>query len=310
MTSDGNTVVNPTSSSRTLYRPFINHGTMTFRGGFGMSGAGRIDNAPGGLIDFQYDSRALSSRLINNAGTVTRSANDGTTLLQNTDVNNSGAIDIQQGTLQITSAVVTQTAGETVLQENTTLDMSTSDPFALQGGYFRGTGMYMGDIDNSGGVVAPGLSIGELPIDGNYDQPGGTLAIEIGPSGPDRLSITGDAALAGELVVTNTDGFAPALTDEFVILEAANVTGQFDTVRAPIYEVVYTPTNVTLTVREVSPDLNRDGLVNLLDVQLFQQCFSGANVNDSPNCMAGINADLDQDGDVDLEDFRSLQSAM
>ncbi len=310
MTCDGNTTINVTSSARTLSRPFINNGTMTFIGGFSLGGNGRIDNSSTGVIDFQYDFRTLSSRTLNNDGMVMRTANDGTSLLQNTDVNNTGIIDVQQGTLEITTAVVTQTAGETIINAGTTLDMSTSDPFALQGGVFKGTGNYLGDIDNSGGVVAPGLSVGELPIDGDYDQPGGTLDIEINGGGNDQLTVTGTATLGGELVITNIDGFEPMLTDEFVILEAANVTGQFDTLTVPpLYEVIYNATNVTLAIRAVTPDLNGDGVVNLLDFQLFQQCFNGPNNNVSPNCDIGINADLDQDGDVDLDDFQLLTNA-
>jgi hypothetical protein len=283
---------------------------MTLRGGFGMSGTGRIDNGPSGLIDFQYDFRTLSSRVINNAGTITRSSNDGTTVLQNTDVNNSGIIDVQQGTLEITTAVVTQTAGETIIRENATVDMSTSDPFALHGGSLQGTGSYVGDIDNSGGLVAPGLSVGELRIEGDYHQPGGTLEIEINGTGNDKLTITGDASLGGELVVPQSYGFVPGLADEFVILEASNVTGTFDVVTAPLYDVIYNATNVTLAVRAVSPDLNRDGVVNLLDFWLLQQCFGGPDNSVSPDCDIDVNADLDQDGDVDLDDLHILANAM
>ncbi len=310
ITSDGVTTINPTSSSRSLSRPFINNGTMVFRGGFGFSGSGRIDNNETGLIDFRYDGRATSSRSINNSGTLIRTTNDGVTLLQNTDLNNEGVIDIQQGTLEVTTALVTQMAGGTIINAGTMLDLSTSDPFALQGGLFKGDGQYLGDLENSGGAVAPGTSIGQLMIDGDYDQPGGALDIEIDDTGSDMLTISGSATLGGTLVVTHLNAFAPKMTDEFVILEAADVSGEFtDLSIPPVYEVHYNPTNVTLTIAAVSPDLNGDGVVNLLDFQLFQECFNGSGNLASANCDPAVDADFDQDGDVDLFDFERLATA-
>ncbi len=310
LTSNGVANINPTNQSRTISRVLINNGDMIFRGGFGLGGSARLENTETGFIDFQLDFRVLSSRPLNNAGTVIRSSNDGTSTLQNVDVNNTGTIEVQQGTLLVSSATVTQTAGETIINAGTSLQLSMSDPFALEGGVFKGNGNFFGDLDNSGGAVAPGLSIGELNIGGDYDQPGGALDIEIDDMGADKLNITGNATLGGALVVTHLNGFVPEMTDEFVILEAASVNGEFDDLSIPpVYEVLYNPTNVTLSIAAVSPDLNGDGVVNLLDFQLFQECFNGEGNMVSANCDPTVNADFDQDGDVDLFDFERLATA-
>ena len=51
---------------------------------------------------------------------------------------------------------------------------------ALQGGTLRGTGSITGgDVQNTGGTLAPGTSPGALSLTDDYSQgPGGTLAVE------------------------------------------------------------------------------------------------------------------------------------
>ncbi|MFA5906360.1 MAG: VPLPA-CTERM sorting domain-containing protein, partial [Desulfobacula sp.] len=83
------------------------------------------------------------------------------------------------------------------------------------------------------GVVAPGQSPGSLTITGDYTQdPIGTLLIELGGyiqgMDYDYLNITGSATLAGILEVTLWDGFNPQNGDFFDILQAGNITGEFD----------------------------------------------------------------------------------
>ncbi len=309
--SDGNTTINPTSNARTLSRPFINNGLMTFVGGFSLGGSGRIDNSSTGVIDFQYDFRTVTNRTINNAGMIMRTANDGTSLLQNVDINNSGTIDVQQGTLEITTALFTQTTGNTIINAGTTLDLSTSDPFALDGGSLIGTGSLIGDVENNGGEVMPGFSAGELTIDGDYTQGvSGSLHIEIGGVNDgmfDVLTVTGTANLAGALNVELIDGFVPDSTDSFVILTGSQVIGTFDSIVVPDnYEVIYNATNITINASAPSVDLNGDGLLDLHDFRLFQTCFSGVGNPPPGSCPVDVNADLDTDGDVDLDDYEIL----
>lgn len=54
-------------------------------------------------------------------------------------------------------------------------------------------------------------------------------------------------------------------------------------------------------------DFDEDGVVTVLDFGFFVQCFRGPG-NDPPDDPPGCaNADLDMDGDVDIEDFRILR---
>jgi hypothetical protein len=183
-----------------------------------------------------------------------------------------------------------------------------SFPVTINGGVIIGANTVFGNLVNNGGTTAPGMSTGELTVSDNYTQgPDATLDVEIGGTGPgefDVLTVTGTAALAGELRVANVNGFVHAGGDEFVILTATQVNGMFNTEHIPAhYEVVYNPTNVTIQSALASPDLNGDGLIDLDDFRLFQACFRGQDNPPSPNCPDGVNADLDFDDDVDLDDY-------
>jgi len=64
-------------------------------------------------------------------------------------------------------------------------------------------------------------------------------------------------------------------------------------------------TSITVTVGAPQPgDLNGDCQINSDDVAAFMSCFSGPSVPYAPGCAA---ADLDQDNDVDQDDFGILQ---
>lgn len=93
-----------------------------------------------------------------------------------------------------------------------------------------------GMLHNGGGTLSPGISIGTLTIDGAYntensesDEP--TLLIEINSSGNDFLEVIGSngvATIGGILDVRLLDGFRPTVGQEYLILKAVSLNGQFD----------------------------------------------------------------------------------
>ncbi len=107
----------------------------------------------------------------------------------------------------------------------------------MQGGYLSGNGTIEGDVQNTGGSVAPGTSLGLLTIDGTYDQGGGgTLEIEVASTDPediDQFVITGAASYAGTLSFLCIDSFEPALEDSFIVTHSDTITGVFDTIDFP-----------------------------------------------------------------------------
>lgn len=72
------------------------------------------------------------------------------------------------------------------------------------------------------GTIAPGMldnPTGELTINGSFVQPSaGTLRIDLGSGGHDRLTNNGFASLGGTLVVSLEDGYVPDVEDSFEIL--------------------------------------------------------------------------------------------
>ena len=76
-------------------------------------------------------------------------------------------------------------------------------------------------------------------------------------------------------------------------------------------EVDYSATEVTLQWTDrPSPDLNGDGLIDLKDYALFQSCYAGSGEGPSALCAKSVNADLDQDGDIDHNDYSLLFAAI
>jgi T5SS/PEP-CTERM-associated repeat protein len=106
------------------------------------------------------------------------------------------------------------------------------------GGMLAGTGTIRGNltvlpggVDQFGGAIFTGNSPGTLTIDGDYEQIGGLLGIEIGGTAPgqfDVLAVTGSATVGGTLLLEFIDGFAPRQGDEFKFLDIGGaMSGEF-----------------------------------------------------------------------------------
>ena len=175
---------------------------------------------------------------------------------------------LNSGTVQVTGAFnmnsgYVQTGGTTTLVGGPPASISAggSQTVALQGGRLKGAGTVGPDVNNTGGIVAPGASPGILSIASDYSQSApGTLAVEINGASPgtgyDQLQVGDEVTLAGTLTV-DTSGFSPAPDQEFTIIDAPdpppapNVTGAFGPVveTGHNYDVAYNPTNVVLAAR-------------------------------------------------------------
>lgn len=149
---------------------------------------------------------------------------------------NSGTLDVRGGTLLFDDVFV-QTAGETHLSNSSTLGRSgnASYDWILNGGMLRGTGtiQYPSTVRNNGAIVDP---VGLLTISGgNYSQGNnGAVQIDIGGLTPntqyDVLSVSGNAALDGRLILSATNGFLPASGDVFNVMTYGSRSGEFATV--------------------------------------------------------------------------------
>ncbi|MFZ4574915.1 MAG: GC-type dockerin domain-anchored protein [Phycisphaerales bacterium] len=153
------------------------------------------------------------------------------------------------------------------------------------------------NLDEGGqSVVRPH---GLLTINGSYSQLtsgallGGKLRGQVGSSsGFDRLAVTGTARLGGTLFYQRAPGYLPAGREEFIILTAGSISGEFDVLDLPLgWGVEYTPTTVVL-VAVCPSDFNRDGSVDGDDVIGF---FASWDAGESA-------ADFNRDGSVDGDD--------
>ena len=111
----------------------------------------------------------------------------------------------------------------------------------ITGGKVQGTGSIainstlfptVNNINNSGGTVAPGNSIGTMTFVGNYVQgAGGLLEIELSNTASDVLAITGNALLNGT-VQFKVFGTSPTLGQSYTFLTTTGtVSGRFSSVQ-------------------------------------------------------------------------------
>ena len=194
------------------------------------------NNTSTGTIDLQNDSDFSqwygNQSTFNNAGTFTKS--NGTT----TDdsyisglFNNTGTVQVNKGRLRFTGGY-TQTAGTTNLSGGSlAFDYS---PLNLQGGNLTGIGTITGNVNNTGGQINPGNTIGTLTVAGDYSQTGtGTVNLELGSDTSfDKLAITGAADVGGILKLNLTNGYTPTIGTKFTVLTYSSATAKsFNTIQ-------------------------------------------------------------------------------
>lgn len=175
----------------------------------------------------------------------------------------------------------------------------------LRGGALRGNGQIEGNLVNQGGLVLPW---GErffktLEITHNYQQDANaTLRILIGgypwEEKNSKLVISGNAALNGFLDVDLAFEYTPGYNDEYVIIQANAISGQF--INAPTkvvceggtFDIVYSANAVTLTHFTATPkcptyplmDYNRDCKVSLPDLVELARRWLQCNLQPSSAC--------------------------
>jgi hypothetical protein len=236
------------SSNKGLNRVLVNESTCSWTEGNIILGG----NVPGfinsSVLDIQTDAifgENSLGKIINN-GTLKKTTGDGITTISSSFVNN-GFVEIQTGTLRPTKTTTNTSTGV----------ISGVGTFSKNSGSF---------INN--GTFSPGLSPGVLNFTGNFTM-SETAAynIELGgtTSGTqyDRMDVSGTASLNGELNISLTNGFIPAVNDTFRILNSTGGSGIFATVNVPTDINIltsYSENGVTIKVTSVISDIE-NGLV-------------------------------------------------
>lgn len=328
LNSNGQLVISVGTAQKNLIDRVLNNaGTAAMNGPINMLGSSVVNNLAGAVWDIAVDGVVVvngSATPFNNAGTLLKSAGAGASSIQ-VPFNNSGTVEVRVGTLEFRYPYI-QTAGETLLNGGNIGTFGSPLPAAprMDGGRLRGSGVVGNGFNNVGGVVEPGLSAGQITVNGNYTQEaGGTLRIEIGGHTPitefDQLMVTGNASLNGTLDVRFIDGFAPAVGDSFIIVTAASRVGIFDDYQ---YEglpshieasVTTSPSSLALLMLQRDPpsgDCNGSETVGAEDYDIFQTCLSGPSSTSPtpPIATACRCVDMDLDDEVDLHDMAQFMN--
>ena len=205
--------------------------------------------------------------------------------------------------------------GDGTLSINNNLETGGGGSVDCQAGTCNGTGTIGGDLDSSGGVVAPGNSPGILSVDGNFTQSaGGTLEIELASNGGvagtdhDRLAVTLAASLDGTLDLQLDGGYSPTIGDSFAgIVTAGTVSGNFATASNVVIDgrrgvaVTYTETTVDAAIALRG---NTDVASGDIDVDTSDLTTSIINFTSAGGTgKTWADGDMDGDGDVDTSDL-------
>lgn len=160
-----------------------------------------------------------------------------------------------------------------------------------------------------GGTLAPGGSIGQTDIIGDYSLTAGTVAIELGGVGSPHdlvtVTVTGniDIALLNTTLDLQILGWIQPGTYSIIETTGGILTGMFENIIGlDIYpgqfDVQYTTTAVTLTLSALSGDLTGDGFVGIEDLNIV---LSGWDQTVPPWDLTS--GDATGDGFVGIEDL-------
>src|SRR6266487_3772220 len=142
----------------------------------------------------------------------------------------------------------------------------TSNTFVNHHSTFAGTGTINGNVtNNNGGTVSPGDAPGVLTVVHNYTQTQfATLMIQIAGTSDGQFSVLdvlGNANLNGNLDPVLLNGFVPTISDSFIFLDYASLTGGFSSIQNQVFNngterwvVTYQSTYAVLTATKNVPD--------------------------------------------------------
>jgi outer membrane autotransporter protein len=156
------------------------------------------------------------------------------TLTQGTITVGAQATATIDANINVTSGQLTKMGPGTLRFEET-----VNGNILVEEGTLGGNFTVLGNLVNMA-TLSPGNSPGTIIVGGNFQQvKGGTLNIEVAsPSAFDQLLVTGKAKLGGNLDVSLLDGFTPKKGAKFTIISAGKVSGEFNSVDAPVWDLL------------------------------------------------------------------------
>ena len=195
---------------------------------------------------------------------------------------------------------VTKTGDGTLNVNNDTV--TGSGTLNLNSGTLGGTGHVNGDVFATGGVIAPGQSVGRLDIAGDFIlDPNATLQIEIASlASKDFIFVDNDAVLSGTLDIELVGGYQPNDGDQFLIMIADSFFDNGLTLSGPnaaSFQLNFLGTALVLEAlgSVLSGDYDANGLVDGGDFLMWQNTFGDS-------VTPGTGADGDGSGFIDQGD--------
>jgi hypothetical protein len=269
------------NSSVTLGRTLNNNGTMTWSGSNALVFSGGVFNNAG-TVSASTSGSTMSvtgTGTFNNSGTFSVGVLDSASFAAGVAFNNTGAVNINQGTLTLnggTSSGTFSTSNWTTLSlsgytltGSSTISGGGSVVFSggtstlagtvsasggvtvNSGATVNATGTVSGSLTNNGTLSVGGGGPGTLSVGGNFTQSStATLSLALGGLAAgtqySRLNVTGTAALAGTVSVSYVNGFVPAAGNTFALLTYASAAGTFGTVSGGSLTPRYDPGEFSL----------------------------------------------------------------
>ena len=232
---------------RTLSGTLNNAGTANWTGG-PLSFSGGVMNNFGTFALGDGLANGLHVGLVNNAGTFVKTSGIGTSSFDIQQLNNTGTVEVDAGTLSLPSesdTPITQLAGTTLTGGS--WRVLNGSKLSLPDGWHITTNQ--ADISLSGsGASFPALdtlttNAGDVTLDSGavLNLPGpftqaatGTMTVELGGSSSSgqfgQLRVAGSAALGGTLALELANGFVPSSGDQYTVISFSTVSGAFATI--------------------------------------------------------------------------------
>ncbi|MEX0322365.1 MAG: beta strand repeat-containing protein [Puniceicoccaceae bacterium] len=267
-----------------------NNGSITNSGLSTLTSNGTIIFAGDADIGNNGPVNDLSFLDIENNGSIVKTDGTGDSFLAFGDYSGTGLLRVETGTIRLSGILGTnELTGSVEVLSGATL-RGASNLNILPGASLSGAGTIRATSVNLLGSTAPGMSIGTLAITGkSFFEDTSSFQVEVGAAGAaDKLEVSGDATIDGQLVATLDGAYVPFDGDSWTILTANSVTGFFDTVSAPPaeqgfgYFVDYNSQSVTLNYEFI-------GFRRALEQALGTPISAAANLDDY--------VDVDSDGD-------------
>jgi hypothetical protein len=126
------------------------------------------------------------------------------------------------------------------------------------------------DLAVNGGKLSPGVTIGNLAIDGDLSINSGSLEIELTTLEHDAISVDGVATLGGALNVVLRDGFAPT-SGVWEVLTADTIVGDFTSI-TPGFHTFVMGDSLWVSLG-LAGDFNSDGAVDAADYTVWRSGF-------------------------------------